>query len=328
MITQFEIDRALMAGAAYFSTSSGINQIPIPQGWTERIEFRISGDSSGFEARTFQKGNVVVIAYAGTSPSDLPGDMASNIGLATGVGSVQLRQAAEYYLRVQAANPNATITFTGHSLGGGLGALMGVFFGKQALTFDQAPFANSAEASFILPDVAGNLRSYLVAQLNLNGSRKYSDEELQGLTDFLAIRAALPMGEIPNTSLVQSINVSGEFLSGVPWNIQDRIGVPSYIPTNAPGVSGFDLHSQALVTAFLQSMQATPPGETLNRVTFKHTDLMGMIFDGSLYAFTTDTSNTTNRNFLEHLVQNEAGNAMVIRFTRGTNGDILHFLAA
>ncbi|MFO0701086.1 MAG: lipase family protein [Nitrospira sp.] len=82
--------------------------------------------------------------------------------MATGAGADQLRQAAEYYLQVKAANPNVTVTFTGHSLGGGLAALMGVFFGKQAVTFDQAPFANSAELSLIPPDVAANLRSYLV----------------------------------------------------------------------------------------------------------------------------------------------------------------------
>lgn len=145
MITQFEIDRALMAGAAYFSTRSDINRIPIPQGWTEQIQFRVSNDFNGFEARTFQKGNDIVISYAGTYAKDLTGDMVADFNLATGLGSAQLLQAAEYYLQVKADNPTATsITFTGHSLGGGLAALMGVFFGQQAVTFDQAPFARSA----------------------------------------------------------------------------------------------------------------------------------------------------------------------------------------
>ncbi|MDH4188491.1 MAG: DUF2974 domain-containing protein, partial [Nitrospira sp.] len=299
------IQYALMAGASYYSTRAEESIFPVPQGWTENTEFRRNNTSSGFEARVFQKDNEIVISYAGTDPSDLLGDMAANFGLATGVGSAQLQQAAEYYLQVRAANPNATITFTGHSLGGGLAALMGVFFGKQALTFDQAPFANSAEASLILPDLATNLKTYLLG-------KGYSEGTLQGLTDFLAIRAALPMGEIPNSSLVASINVNGEFLSGAPWNIQDRIGWPSYIPTQAPGVSGFDLHSQALLTAFLQSMQTAPSQQTLNDVTFKLTDLMSMIFSRNLYRFDTDTS---NRNFLEWLVQNETGNAMVTRFT-------------
>ena len=38
----------------------------------------------------------------------------------------------------------------------------------------------------------------------------------------------------------------------------------------------------------------------------------GMIFSRDLYRFDTDTA---NRNFLERLVQNETGNAMVTRFT-------------
>lgn len=313
------IEYALMAGRAYQTTRAPINQFPVPValGWLEiahvpnNPSFPQFTGTDGFEAVAFQKGSEIVISYAGTNPNEsLVGpDHTADYLLATGVGSVQLEQAAKYFLEVKAANPNATITFTGHSLGGGLAALMGVFFGKQAVTFDQAPFANSAEASLITPDVAANLKTYLLGQ-------GYSETALQGLTDFLNVRAALPMGEIPNTSLVQSINVDGEFLSGVPWNIQDRIGQSSYIPTNAPGVSGLDLHSQALLTAFLQSMQTALPGQTLNGVTFKLTDLMGMIFDDDLYAFSTDTANTTNRNFLERLVQNETGNAMVTRFTK------------
>jgi Ca2+-binding RTX toxin-like protein len=310
-----ELEYALMAGRAYQSTRPEANLFPALSGygWSEPLDKRQSDQETGFESGYFQRGNEIVISYAGTDPSDLSGDMAANIGLATGVGSAQLTQAAEYYLQVQAANPGATITFTGHSLGGGLAALMGVFFGKQAVTFDQAPIANSAELSLIPPNVAANLFSYLVAQVNQEGSRKYSDAALVGLADFLALRAGRPMGEIPNSSLVASINVQGELLSGVPYDIPDRIGGSNDIPTNAPGVSGVDLHSQALLTAFLQSMQTAPSKQALNDVTFKLTDLMGMIFSRNLYRFDTDTD---NRNFLERLVQNETGNAMVTRFTK------------
>ena len=249
-----------------------------------------------------------VLSFAGTNPNDgvlPPGpDNTANIGLATGVGSVQLLQAAEYYLQVQAANPGATISFTGHSLGGGLAALMGVFFGKRAVTFDQAPFADSAELNLLTSNVAVQLKTDLLA-------RGYSETTLQGLNDFLALRAVT--GGIPNSSLVDSINVNGEFLSGVPWNILDRIGLQAYIPNSAAGVSGLDLHSQALLTAFLQSMQTAPAQRALNDVTFKLTDLMSMIFSRDLYRFDTDTG---NRNFLERLVQNETGNEMVTRFTR------------
>lgn len=319
------IEYALMAGRAYQTTRDPINQfpiLPVTQGWIEiahvpnNPSFPQFTGTDGFEAVAFQRGNEIVISYAGTNPNDgilPPGpDNSANIGLATGVGSAQLVQAAEYYLQVRAqvlaTNPNATFTFTGHSLGGGLAALMGVFFGKQAVTFDQAPFANSAELNLLTPNVAANLKTSLLA----NG---HTEDDLAGLTAFLQIRAALPIGEIPNTSLVTSINVQGEFLSGVPWNLPDRIGQPSYIPTNAPGVLGGDLHSVALLTAFLQSIQTAQSGQTLNGVTAKLTDLMGMIFDSNLYKFSTGTDNTTNRNFLERLVQNEQSNAMVTRFT-------------
>ncbi|MFH1026371.1 MAG: hypothetical protein V1791_00060 [Pseudomonadota bacterium] len=78
MTTQLEIDYALMAGASYISTRPDINRFPVPQGWTEQLEFRARNDSSGFEATTFRNAanpNEIVISFAGTYPrslSDLP----------------------------------------------------------------------------------------------------------------------------------------------------------------------------------------------------------------------------------------------------------------
>ncbi|MFA6283953.1 MAG: lipase family protein [Desulfurivibrionaceae bacterium] len=181
------------------------------------------GDS-GFEAVSFFNGpdlahsTEIVISYAGTYDKDLTGDWVANVNLATGLGSAQLLQAAEYYLQVKAqitaANPNATITLTGHSLGGGLAALVGVFFGVHATTFDQAPFANSAEQNLLTPDVAANLKSVLAAELDSNGNRLYDDNALAGLINFLQQRDT--NGGIPNSNLVSNIRVDGEFLSSAP----------------------------------------------------------------------------------------------------------------
>lgn len=49
--TQFQIDCALMAGAAYISTRNVINQIPVPPSWTSG-NYRSLPD--GFEAVSFQ----------------------------------------------------------------------------------------------------------------------------------------------------------------------------------------------------------------------------------------------------------------------------------
>ena len=151
------LEYALMAGDAYISNRSSINLFPIPKGWNEFFHvpnnpaYPNFTSTSGFEAVSFQNSanpNEIVISYAGTDPKSI-GDLYADGTLAAGVSSAtlisqQILQAADYYLTVQASNPKANITFTGHSLGGGLASLMAVFFNKQAVTFDQAPFRNSA----------------------------------------------------------------------------------------------------------------------------------------------------------------------------------------
>lgn len=78
--------------------------------------------------------------------------------------SEQLKEAAVYYLQVRKDNPSAKITFTGHSLGGGLAALLAVFFNLDAVVFDEAPFRASANVrkngnvSFLLAKFAKTFR--------------------------------------------------------------------------------------------------------------------------------------------------------------------------
>lgn len=241
------IEYALMAGASYIDTRASVNRFPAPEGWAMSNH---KSKDSGFEAVTFTNGTNIVISYAGTGPGSVftQPDWGANAGLATGYGSDQLLQAAEYYLQVKAANVGGNIIFTGHSLGGGLAALMGVFFGKQAVTFDQAPFAKSAELNLLTPDVAVSLRSTLAAKLDSNLNRIYSDSDLSGLTNFLQLRQA--NGGIPNSNLVTDINVKGEVLSSAPATLYNRIGTQTDIDNYPYGVSGTDLHSQALLSAF------------------------------------------------------------------------------
>jgi hypothetical protein len=150
------IEYALMAGASYISNRAEINRIPAPDVWLEAINKRTSGNPSGFEDTYFVGvNNEIVISIAGTDFSKgIPGALFTgdfwqgNIPLITGAsvnGADQLVDAVEYYLQVKASVPaGTTISLTGHSLGGALAALVGVFFGETAFTFDQVPAAATA----------------------------------------------------------------------------------------------------------------------------------------------------------------------------------------
>ena len=343
MATQFELDCALMAGLAYQTNRDKINWFPAPEGWQQfsHVPNSTYPTASGFEAVAFQNKsntNQIVISFAGTD-GFLSIDQLANLGLATGSGSLQLLQAVDYCLTVKAANPNATITFAGHSLGGGLAALMAIFFDCQAVTFDQAPFLNSAQI-FLSNDQAGNVTAHSVAQdLRTYLAGRATPGMLAKLDAYIS--ANDPRNCTPNfadtlaarSALVSNINVQDEFLSTWPYTFFGRIGTPSELLTHGPADwlgSSFDLHSQALLSAFLQSDRtasvnaSTQTKESLSEVTKKLTDLLKMIFDDRLFAYKTGRQNTTDENLLERLVRHEAGSgygvtaadAMVTRFTR------------
>lgn len=133
------IEYALMADRAYYDTRADKNRFPIPAGW-EGLKHE-SAPNSGFEVISFvpigatlTTSTEIVISFAGTGPGWADW-IHGNTPLALGNICVQLKQAADYYLQVRANNPGATISFTGHSLGGGLASLMAVFFGESAVTF-------------------------------------------------------------------------------------------------------------------------------------------------------------------------------------------------
>ncbi|MDP1634177.1 MAG: hypothetical protein Q8L69_05800, partial [Gallionellaceae bacterium] len=319
------IEYALMAGASYISTRADINKFPVPQGW-DVTKHANPDDGSGFEAISFiQSGTtlststVIVISYAGTGPFGNGDWLYGNFPTALGMLSEQLKQAADYYLQVKASAPaDATISFTGHSLGGGLASLMAVMFDASATTFDQAPFRSAAESyttldngNLITRSVAQDLLAYLQSE-KVNGQPVYTVDQLLPLASYVnATDAAI--GTVPNEANVNNINVRNEILSVPPVTMFSRIGTDQSDleqQNNMPVIDGnIDLHAQALLTAMLQSgdtATSTSANHTLGQASIKLPDLLKMIFDENLFAHTTAATNTTDANFIERLVQHQA----------------------
>lgn len=137
---------ALLADLPYRDIRNALQNSPIiPPGWSPVEGLLTIADPtrlghyggpapfnpSGFSADVFRNGNEIVISYGGTNPdwtsSDGVVDLGTSAALGTGGGlpfeqPEQLIQAAQLYIAVEQANPNAQITLTGHSLGGGVPA--------------------------------------------------------------------------------------------------------------------------------------------------------------------------------------------------------------
>jgi hypothetical protein len=136
---------AFLAAAVYEKGRSDSNLlISLPPGVTRVANPELAhdrNDFTGFEASAYHYNGQIVISYAGTLPG--PVDFFADARIGLGIANAQMLQAAAFYQRVKQEYGD-NVVFTGHSLGGGLAALMGVFFNKDAVTFDPAPFRLAA----------------------------------------------------------------------------------------------------------------------------------------------------------------------------------------
>ncbi len=223
------IEYALIATRAYDASPN--NRTGVPSGWTE-LTWQPDYNLSGFSAGAYQNGSDIVVAFTGTNQGI---DWASN-GLA-GSGLLpapQIFDAMRFYLDIKAAHPGANISFTGHSLGGGLASLMAVFFDKPAMVFDEAPFELSARNPLIL--------SSLEASLLLTG---YAD------LDFALYNASFGLLFPQRESNVGHTYLEGEILGNLRAGLPTISSGDTIVPMGSSNLDSLNRHSMILLAGML-----------------------------------------------------------------------------
>ena len=208
------------------------NKIDPPVGWSQT---NWQPDmSSGFSAGCYANatGSEIVISFTGTNDA---ADVANwTIGL--GLPMPQIYAAVDYYFARKAENPSANITFTGHSLGGGLASLMAVYFNKQATVFDEAPFQLAA----LNPLVTDAVGAYMIAKGYVDGA----------FADYLLSVSVLALTRESN---VTHYYVDGEALDFPRVPYDTLVGSEYFFPMGASTADAVERHSMALMTAMQYS---------------------------------------------------------------------------
>ena len=139
-----------------------VNKMTLPEGITE-LKWMDDNPSTGFSAGVYRaEGNKIIISFTGSNIGDhslgMAGDFAvANVPLGLGLNSPQMIQAVSLVLETIRQYPDAEISFTGHSLGGGLASIMAILFDKKAVVFDPEPFKAAVLNPFRLRELNGFL---------------------------------------------------------------------------------------------------------------------------------------------------------------------------
>ncbi len=103
----------------------------------------LTSTQSPFRARVYVKGSGAeteyVVAFRGTTSG---GDWASNLRQSVGLSSDHYRRALYIGSKIALAD-NASVTITGHSLGGGLASAAAIASGRNAATFNSAGLSDA-----------------------------------------------------------------------------------------------------------------------------------------------------------------------------------------
>ena len=140
---------------AVYQTKRDFNTIEIPAGW-ELAEPLHPDNWGGFSYGVFRRTGTdeIVLAFTGSNEKLVMDYVGTNAPAGLGLQSIQVPNAALAYQQVLdkygVDDAGSNITFSGHSLGGGLASVMATWFNRPAVVFDEAPFQLSAANPVLL----------------------------------------------------------------------------------------------------------------------------------------------------------------------------------
>lgn len=285
------LEYAQLASRVYSDVRGEANQPFVPAGWEDlSLHFGLMGPSaSGFSASVFRKGTEIVISFAGTSPGfdeNARNDWLTNITTGLGFLGEQVGESALLYERIKAAYGADGISFTGHSLGGGLASLMSVFFDKPSTTFALAPFE---------PAVRENNLAELVKDLADAG---YADPELDHLRDAASYFPAFEELIKSRQQRISNFAINGEVLATLRFELNTLGPLPEVVNVGATQLNEWDRHGMSLhlaalgVYSFRQASMDLP-------------SLLQLMFRQDLYGV--DPRSDARTDFLERLIRYQFG---------------------
>lgn len=281
------------------------NRPLLPSADWVRLEYQ-PDNSLGFSYGVFQNAatHEIVVSFTGSNEKLAVDFLGTNIPAGLGLSGFQINQAAAVANRIiNAYGAQNHVTFTGHSLGGGLASVMAVWFNREAVVFDPAPFESTAldtNAIQSAREFIENTSAEVSADLSLYiGASQFATRE-RAVTSYFAKGEVLEWlrGFVP---AVVGTEVAVQF--GTDWMAVDAT-------VSALGGDRTLLHSQALLTAGLMS-------DSFRRATLTVQATLPVILDNTFYAV--DAATSTQRNFLIDLIRSEQANI--------GNGKLSHFAA-
>lgn len=306
-----KLEYAALAAVVYNDQRGGgggglTNVLVLPPGWKSLSELGfVAGDnlnnynpfSATAGAYLNQSTGEIVIAYKGTDfltkfegrSFNTVADMVANVGLATAASQINVPAqlyAASYYAAVKdwaadSGYDSNKISFTGHSLGGGLASNMAVWFGKPATTFAEGPFELSTSNRAAMVTAIATLS----AQAAVSGSAAVLDA-VNSLRELLLSLPAVFNGDQGSVFARREAGVAhyynqGEVLEYLRGSLTAVYGSTEAIDI---GARPFDfgqavgLHSMNLHAAFLYDDRLRVLAKTMP-------ELIPALLDNKLYAF-------------------------------------------